>query len=70
MVCPTILQTDRGTDLEEINNELHLPDDSHESLIFQEYLSYVNQTIGSVEPNSWRDDALELYNRLLQVAQQ
>ena len=55
--------------LEEINNELRLPDDSHESLIYQEYLSYVNQTIGSVQPNSW-GDALELYNRLLLQATQ
>ena len=55
--------------LEEIKNELHLPDDLNESLIYQEYFSYAKQMIGVAEPNSWRD-AVELYNRLLQVAQQ
>ena len=56
--------------LEEIDNELHLPDDLNESLIYQEYLiSYVNEMVGPAEPNSWRD-SIELYNRLLQVAQQ
>ena len=53
-------------DLEEVNNELHSPDDSNESLIYQEYLSYVNQTIGIAEQNS-RMDAVELYHRLLRV---
>ena len=62
-------QYDRES-LEEIDNEIHLPDDLNESLIYQEYLiSYVNQMVGPAEPNSWRD-SIELYNRLLQVAQQ
>ena len=55
-------------DLEEINNELHPSDDSNESLIYQEYLSYANQIIGIAEPNSWRD-AVAQYHRLLEVAQ-
>ena len=55
--------------LEEIKNELHLPDDLNESLIYQEYFSYAKQMIGVAEPNSWRD-AVKMYNRLLQVAQQ
>ena len=53
-------------DLEEVNNELHSPDDSNKSLIYQEYLSYVNQTIGIAEQNS-RMHAVELYHRLLRV---
>ena len=55
-------------DLEEVNNEIHSPNDSNESYIYQEYLSYVEGMIGIAEPIT-RMDAVELYQRLLQLAQ-
>ena len=55
-------------DLEEVNNEIYSPNDSNESYIYQEYLSYVKGMISIAEPNTSMD-AVELYQRLLQVTQ-
>jgi hypothetical protein len=54
-------------DIEEINNELRIPEND-DSLIYQEYFSYVSQFIRLGEPSSARE-ALTLYCRLLVAAQ-
>ena len=54
-------------DIEEINNELRIPEND-DSLIYQEYFSYVSQIIRLGEPSSARE-ALTLYCRLLVAAQ-
>ena len=54
-------------DLEEINNDLHVYE-SADSLLYQEYFSYVRQIIGFGEPESC-GEALTLYCRLLEAAE-